>query len=253
MKEIQFEPGEVILHEGDPSETVFQLLSGQVEVYGKRKEQIVVLGHLEAGDYLGEMGLIDEQPRSTSARAVTDVAAVELERWEFIRLVSEQPASAYRLISRLAQHLRRMNKDLLSLADDLEDGVPDHSTQHEMPQAVTLYAAIDDIAGHVPKEGVTIATFGFSIGRLPEPAERGWADFQLPDSVPSRLSLRHFAVVSLEGVWAVQDLDSELGTEVNGTVIGRDFNSDFLELKSGDNAVVAGGSDSPFCFRLSVA
>lgn len=38
MKEIQFEPGEVILHEGDPSETVFQLLSGQVEVYGKRKE-----------------------------------------------------------------------------------------------------------------------------------------------------------------------------------------------------------------------
>ena len=41
--------------------------------------------------------------------------------------------------------------------------------------------------------------------------------------------------------------------QVNGTVIGRDFNSDFLELKSGDNAVVAGGSDSPFCFRLSVA
>ena len=71
--------------------------------------------------------------------------------------------------------------------------------------------------------------------------------------MPSRLSLRHFAVVSFEGVWAVQDLASELGTEVNGTVIGRDFNSDFLELKSGDNAVVAGGSDSPFCFRLSVA
>lgn len=40
---------------------------------------------------------------------------------------------------------------------------------------------------------------------------------------------------------------------LHGTVIGRDFNSDFLELKSGDNAVVAGGSDSPFCFRLSVA
>ncbi|SVA65805.1 uncharacterized protein METZ01_LOCUS118659, partial [marine metagenome] len=144
MKEIRFEPGEVILHESDPSETAFQLLSGQVEVYGKRKEQIVVLGHLEAGDYLGEMGLIDEQPRSASARAVTDVAAVELERWEFIRLVSEQPASAYRLISRLAQHLRRMNKDLLSLADDLGDGVLDHPTHHEMPQAVTMYAAIDD-------------------------------------------------------------------------------------------------------------
>ena len=106
LKEIRFEPGEVILQEGDPSETAFQLLSGQVEVYGTRKEQIVVLGHLQSGDYLGEMGLIDEQPRSASARAVTDVAAVELERWEFIRLVSEQPASAYRLISRLAQHLR---------------------------------------------------------------------------------------------------------------------------------------------------
>ena len=68
MKEVRFDPGEVILQEGDPSATAFQLLSGQVEVYGRRKTQSVVLGQLRAGDYLGEMGLIDEQPRSASAQ-----------------------------------------------------------------------------------------------------------------------------------------------------------------------------------------
>ena len=253
MKEVRFDPGEVILQEGDPSTTAFQLLSGQVEVYGRRKTQSVVLGQLRAGDYLGEMGLIDEQPRSASARAVTVVTAVELERWEFIRIISEQPASAYRLISRLVQHLRRVNEDLLALADDLEGSDAGPSAQQVTPQVLTLHAAVGEITSHVPKEGVTISTFGFSVGRVPEPGEPGWADFQLPDSVPSRLSLRHFAAVSVQGAWAVQDLGSELGTEVNGTVIGRDFGTDLLELKAGDNTVVAGGADSPFCFRLIVA
>ncbi|GIS91631.1 MAG: hypothetical protein CM1200mP20_16720 [Pseudomonadota bacterium] len=85
----------------------------------------------------------------------------------FIRIISEQPASAYRLISRQIQHLRRVNEDLLALADDLEGSDPGPSAQQVTPQALTLHAAVGEITSHVPKEGVTISTFGFSVGRVP--------------------------------------------------------------------------------------
>ena len=92
----------------------------------------------------------------------------------------------------------------------------------------------------------------FSIGRTDEHSIEQNAALLLPDSIPSRLSVNHFAVLNtLDGV-VVWDFESSLGTEVNGVTIGYEFLKDHQTLKAGENKIVAGGRDSPFRFQIVV-
>jgi CRP/FNR family transcriptional regulator, cyclic AMP receptor protein len=51
----------------------------------------------------------------------------------------------------------------------------------------------------------------------------------------------------------VRDLNSTLGTIVNGQPLGRDFPIDSAPLRQGENSVVAGGDGSPFAFVVTLA
>jgi hypothetical protein len=51
----------------------------------------------------------------------------------------------------------------------------------------------------------------------------------------------------------VRDEGSRLGTLVNGVLVGQHAGRSSAPLRAGDNAVVAGGRDSPFAFRVVVA
>ena len=88
MEQHKFNPGDLILQEGDESQVVYEILSGEVEIFSDVENQSVVLGTVKSGEFLGEMGIIDDQPRSASARAKTDVMAVILQKAEFMDLVA---------------------------------------------------------------------------------------------------------------------------------------------------------------------
>ena len=75
---------------------------------------------------------------------------------------------------------------------------------------------------------------------------------ELEDAAPYRLSRRHFAVVASGGGLAVRDDHSTLGTVVNGEAVGEQLPRPEAPLRRGENVVVAGGTDSPFTFRLVV-
>jgi hypothetical protein len=59
-------------------------------------------------------------------------------------------------------------------------------------------------------------------------------------------------IAILRGGLAVQDLNSALGTSVNGEPIGSHFRTDIAELRPGENRIVAGGMDSDFAFRALI-
>lgn len=69
-QERKLSPGEVLFHEGDVGDEMYVVLEGRVMIYknipGAGEE---ALAFLERGDYLGEMALIDREPRSADARA----------------------------------------------------------------------------------------------------------------------------------------------------------------------------------------
>lgn len=76
-QELQFRAGETIFREGDPGDRLFVVLDGKVriskDVPGAGEE---ALSFLERGAYFGEMGLIDDRPRSADARAHAGGAVV---------------------------------------------------------------------------------------------------------------------------------------------------------------------------------
>ena len=55
-----------------------------------------------------------------------------------------------------------------------------------------------------------------------------------------------------DGIYHVRDLRSTLGTIVNREPIGTHFRTDEAPLRSGENEIIAGGTDSPFVFSVFV-
>jgi CRP/FNR family transcriptional regulator, cyclic AMP receptor protein len=101
-----FKAGEVIFREGDEANGLFVIKSGQVRIQiGNR-----TVTELGAESIFGEMALIDSEPRSATAAAITDVELVPVSEKQFLFLVSQTPYFALKVMRVLAQRLRVTNK-----------------------------------------------------------------------------------------------------------------------------------------------
>lgn len=81
--------GDVIVREGDPSETFFLIVSGKARVITTANHGAEIpLRALGPGDYFGEMGLLREGQRTKTVRATSDVTALTLSKAEFLELVA---------------------------------------------------------------------------------------------------------------------------------------------------------------------
>ena len=85
-----------------------------------------------------------------------------------------------------------------------------------------------------------------------ERAPKRLADLVLDDRQPFRMSRQHFMISRTPSRFVVRDLNSALGTAVNGEPIGSNFRTDFAELKPGQNEIMAGGFRSDFAFKALV-
>jgi len=79
-KRLQFSPGEVVFHEGDPPTSAYLVEAGKVEILTQQDGIPLVLSILGPGDLLGEMAVIDDAPRTATARALTEVRLIEVDR-----------------------------------------------------------------------------------------------------------------------------------------------------------------------------
>ncbi|WP_244562136.1 Crp/Fnr family transcriptional regulator [Bradyrhizobium lablabi] len=98
--------GGVIFREGDEAHELFVIKSGEVRIQiGNR-----TITELTADCVFGEMALIDNEPRSATAIAITDVELVAVSEKQFLFLVSQTPYFALKVMRVLAQRLRATNK-----------------------------------------------------------------------------------------------------------------------------------------------
>jgi CRP/FNR family transcriptional regulator, cyclic AMP receptor protein len=98
--------GEAIFREREHGNTMYLVQSGEVELrLGGLRLEIV-----REGEFFGEMALIDEEPRSARAVALSDcqLQAVDQKRFEF--MVQQTPFFALRVMRTLARRLRQMNE-----------------------------------------------------------------------------------------------------------------------------------------------
>jgi CRP/FNR family cyclic AMP-dependent transcriptional regulator len=94
--------GTVLTREGAAGGIAYILASGQAEVV-RGKRRLAVLG---PGDVVGELSLIDGQPRSATVRALTDLEVLEIDARDLRRLLRQAPAVTHKLLEALAERLR---------------------------------------------------------------------------------------------------------------------------------------------------
>ena len=103
-----FDAGTVIIKEGERGVGFYMILDGKVEVRRKGK----ILSTLSAGEFFGEMGMIDDQPRSADVVAVSPTTTFGLSPWSFTATVTANPEIALQMMKVLVNRLRTSSKAL---------------------------------------------------------------------------------------------------------------------------------------------
>ena len=111
-----YKPDDLIFREGDASEAAYLIVSGSVRIvkgYGTDKpKEIAVVG---AGEYVGEMGAIDNVPRSASAVAQGQVVCAPVTPADFMDMLRKNPDEAIDLLKILFERLREANRRLAEI------------------------------------------------------------------------------------------------------------------------------------------
>lgn len=98
--------GEFVYHEGDTSVALYVVARGEVELLKEYAGGQRRMALLEAGDFFGEMSLLEGGPRDGSARAVGAARLVRVDPSTFDRIVREFPEIPIRMLYKLARRLR---------------------------------------------------------------------------------------------------------------------------------------------------
>ena len=259
MTRTHFAEGQILFREGDAADGVFRLLSGYVDVLRELDGDPVLLGTVGAGQFIGEMGVVENRPRSATARAASEVEVEFLNPTEFLDQIAGSPRTARELIQRLSQRLREADDRIVN--DEKRSGRAhgdwkDADDQTAVPSVNNAYLAAKNPwlqrQFHTP---LGLGDLPFVVGRRPVIGEGPppWQpNLKLDDTAPFRLSRNHFIIEKRARGYHVRDLRSTLGTIVNGEPIGNHLRTDDAPLRAGENEVIAGGVDSPFAFSVFI-
>jgi CRP-like cAMP-binding protein len=107
----QFFPDETIVWQGDPSDSLYMIINGIVTVkriISSEKEQI--LAYLMPGKIFGEVGMLNNQPRSATVAAMSDVDVLVLRKKDFLSILHTYPTVAIELSRLLGKYLIDANR-----------------------------------------------------------------------------------------------------------------------------------------------
>lgn len=206
--------GRYIFHEGDLGTEMYIVHEGRVEIVQEDSTGESKLAVLERGDFFGEMSVLEELPRTASARALTDVKLIMIDGATFDSMLRANPEIAVRIMRKLSRRLRtadelarRAVKGEPLTAHVVESKVADVIDQQT---ATRLSHAETGMAFGVKEEG------SVTIGRR-DPVTGIRPDVDLTDVDPERSSSRRHAKIFLDGseFFLVEDIGATNGTFLN--------------------------------------
>ena len=113
MQHRVYRRGEVVLHQGDPGQTLHVVCAGRLKVVvSSESGDEAVLAVVGPGDLVGDLALLDGGPRSASIVALEPVETAALNRADFLGLLRHSPAVVEGLLAALAQTIRRLSDDV---------------------------------------------------------------------------------------------------------------------------------------------
>jgi CRP-like cAMP-binding protein len=99
----EFGPGDTVVATGAPADYFYVILGGEAKASAKPAGRA-----LRTGDYFGEMGLLDDKPRSASVIATSDLHVMRLSRRTFDEVLSRHPDVSRRFLTELGGRVRQL-------------------------------------------------------------------------------------------------------------------------------------------------
>lgn len=113
----RYRRAETIFQKDEPGHSVYIVERGSVRIYVPSPQgNDLVLAVLGAGDFFGDLSLLDGRPRSASAAATSDTTLLALERIDFIALITSRPEAAMAVLEAVSRRLRETDEMAADLA-----------------------------------------------------------------------------------------------------------------------------------------
>ncbi|MGZ3457166.1 MAG: DUF1003 domain-containing protein [Archangium sp.] len=113
LEEVHLPAGQKVFGRGDPGGAIYIVSSGEVQLSVEDTAgQVLVFETARAGDFFGELSLLDGDPRSADARAIQDTCALKVDRGDLELLFSRHPSSAMDVLTAIGRRLREADQML---------------------------------------------------------------------------------------------------------------------------------------------
>ena len=144
--------GTVLLKEGTPGDQFFVILEGELEVTRNEGGRTLVLDIQGAGGFLSEMSLLEDRPRSASARATRDSTVLALEPEQFGDLLSRCPGVALSMLKIVMSRLRSTETSMIESGRMAGLGTLAAGLAHELNNPASAIARNTDLLGQAWEE-----------------------------------------------------------------------------------------------------
>jgi CRP/FNR family cyclic AMP-dependent transcriptional regulator len=227
--------GDHVFREGDLGTEMFLIQEGEVEIYTGSGDEVKSLATLERGDFFGEMALLEDRPRSASARAATDSRLLRINGSTFNQMLQSNPEIAVRMMRKLSRRLRDTDRMLHEALGRTDSGPVSPEIPPLQPaEATTVAERATEVLTHEASGLVfpLAASSETTIGRR-DPVTGIYPDVDLtPVDHQRSISRRHAKVLRRgERYFLSEEIGTMNGTFVNGNRLETGKPE---EVKSGD-------------------
>jgi signal transduction histidine kinase len=110
---VSFPAGQLVLREGDQGDSLFVVLTGELEVTKRQGSQDILLALYKPGQFFGEMALLEQAPRSASVRTLQEGRLLVISQAAFQTLLSCSPAAPLKILRTVTSRLRSTESALI--------------------------------------------------------------------------------------------------------------------------------------------
>jgi hypothetical protein len=231
---VQLSAGEAVFKEGDVGSDMFIIESGTIDIL-KKSHGNEPLATLEAGDFFGEMAVLEDQPRFASAIARSSCRLLRIDRAAFGDVLAQNIEIAIRIMRKLTARLRRSELRITELSLASKQSIIEAKNATDASQSNVRNQNQEQWCLHhvgAAKSFILSGAKEFLIGR-PDPVTGINPAINLgPLDLTRSLSRRH-AKISLDGQTPIlsEDVGTTNGTFLNGV---RLKTGEPVSLKVGD-------------------
>src|SRR5512138_1557782 len=111
----EFRRGTVLFREGEPGKEMYVIQSGRVTIHKRAGDVEKVLTTLGAGEFFGEMSILNNKPRSATATCAQDSKLLVIDAKTFEAMIRGNAEIALRMIKKLADRLQETNEQIETL------------------------------------------------------------------------------------------------------------------------------------------